>query len=849
MLRQTRTSFLETHLILIDQGHTLITDLVEAETKLEQEMLDNGISKFLTQVREATEKGEASRLGGFRRVLKGMVDPLAERIEQTILEDKPGDASAHRARGILAQLEPRVTAYLAIKTIIDRTARKETTLTVLASLVGRELEFESRLRVFAAEKPQDYAWLVRDLAERQQTTEHRHKVMALMMNKHGITASGWQEDDRVRVGMKLITWFAELSGVIKIHMAVNGKRDRKLVVQFEEEALKDIESINGLLAFNHPFLLPTVIPPRDWSTPTDGGYHNPDLRKRHPLVKVNKNRPRRMQRAYLEEFRDRPEQLAPVYAAVNAMQRTRWAINGRVLDVMRQFWEQGTTIAGLPSFQPDPLPPKPIDIDTNEEARRAWRRKAAVVHVANAVSKSKRVQVAQTLQTAERFRSFEAIHFPYQLDFRGRAYAMPFFNPQGADWVRGLLHFADGKEIKDGVAAGWLAIQGANLFGEADKQSLEDRIAWVEERNEQIKAVAADPFSQRWWTQAENPWQFLAWCFDWNGFLVATERNESWFSRVVVALDGTCSGLQHFSAILRDERGGESVNLVPSESPKDIYAEVAAVVLRALEEDRASGDPEKAPLADAWLASGLVNRKLTKRPVMIVPYSGTLQACRKYVREYLNETGNPFDNDWPYVKYIAKLIWDAIQQVVVSAKRAMKWLQQVAKVVSKARVPISWTTPVGFPVVQYYPELKPYRIALMLGGSPIVPSGRIRLNLLKSTGEIDANEQKLGISPNFIHSMDAAAMVAYLNYATENGITDFAMIHDSFGTHAAAAQLSATCLRQAFVDMYEQNDVLAQFKADVAKALPPELQAKLPEPPPKGSLDLKAVLQSDYFFA
>jgi DNA-directed RNA polymerase len=282
--------------------------------------------------------------------------------------------------------------------------------------------------------------------------------------------------------------------------------------------------------------------------------------------------------------------------------------------------------------------------------------------------------------------------------------------------------------------------------------------------------------------------------------------------------------------------------------PKDIYAEVAAVVLGALEADRY--DKEKAELANAWIESGLVTRKLTKRPVMIVPYSGTLQACRKYVREYLDEEGNPWDDDKAAVSYIAKLIWEAIHQVVISSREAMRWLQQVAKIASKARVPITWTTPVGFPVVQSYPKLKPYVIALKLAGNQMVPSERIRLKLLKQEGgEIDPDAQKRGISPNFIHSMDAAAMVAYLNYAVENGVTHFAMIHDSFGTHAADAQMSSRVLREAFVDMYETNDVLDQFRSDVAAALPPDLAAKIPPLPNRGTLDLKRVLESDYFFA
>ena len=46
------------------------------------------------------------------------------------------------------------------------------------------------------------------------------------------------------------------------------------------------------------------------------------------------------------------------------------------------------------------------------------------------------------------------------------------------------------------------------------------------------------------------------------------------------------------------------------------------------------------------------------------------------------------------------------------------------------------------------------------------------------------------------------------------------------------------------MEMYEQNDVLAQFRnhaLEVIDDVPPE--------PAKGSLDIRDVLKSDYFFA
>ena len=39
-------------------------------------------------------------------------------------------------------------------------------------------------------------------------------------------------------------------------------------------------------------------------------------------------------------------------------------------------------------------------------------------------------------------------------------------------------------------------------------------------------------------------------------------------------MDGSCNGLQNFSAMLRDEVGGKAVNLIPSDKPQDVYMEV-----------------------------------------------------------------------------------------------------------------------------------------------------------------------------------------------------------------------------------------------------------------------------------
>jgi DNA-directed RNA polymerase len=57
------------------------------------------------------------------------------------------------------------------------------------------------------------------------------------------------------------------------------------------------------------------------------------------------------------------------------------------------------------------------------------------------------------------------------------------------------------------------------------------------------------------------------------------------------------------------------------------------------------------------------------------------------------------------------------------------------------------------------------------------------------------------------------------------------------------------CLRQAFVDLYQNHDVLEELRTSIAPILSGDRKGKLEEVPPKGSLDLEAVKESDFFFA
>ncbi|MCY4689487.1 DNA-dependent RNA polymerase, partial [Escherichia coli] len=77
---------------------------------------------------------------------------------------------------------------------------------------------------------------------------------------------------------------------------------------------------------------------------------------------------------------------------------------------------------------------------------------------------SRRMSMEFMLGQANKFAQFKAIWFPMNMDWRGRVYAVPMFNPQGNDMTKGLLTLAKGKPIGvDGYY--WLKIHGANTAG------------------------------------------------------------------------------------------------------------------------------------------------------------------------------------------------------------------------------------------------------------------------------------------------------------------------------------------------------------------------------------------------
>jgi DNA-directed RNA polymerase len=124
--------------------------------------------------------------------------------------------------------------------------------------------------------------------------------------------------------------------------------------------------------------------------------------------------------------------------------------------------------------------------------------------------------------------------------------------------------------------------------------------------------------------------------------------------------------------------------------------------------------------------------------------------------------------------------------------------------------------------------------------------GRIQILDEVAGGSLDDRKQALGSAPNVVHSFDAAHLASTVNVlGRHHGIQDFAMIHDSFGVHAADTQTMHAVLRGVFVEQYRVDRLAALYEGFRTSA--PHVE--LPEPPARGTFDLEQVHDARFFFA
>lgn len=803
---------------------------IRRQLDLEAESRSLGIARY-NRSRPMPWKDEAAggaeeeaNLPPGQHLLRTVLRPAAEAVAAWVERANTGGAGRrHSAVKWLELAKPEEVAYLTARVALNASANRATFQSAAIN-VGNAIIDHVDMVTFKGKNPGGYHGLQRKSRWAKGSARRLKAIRKMLESEESRSAIPPRE--KLLLGSAALDILIEATGLFVLDTELR-RVGRVYILRPSEAVQRWLAEQHERSALMEPILLPMVVRPRRWRNPRAGGY----LRRLYgrPLVKGGNA-------AYRDLLAS--TDLTQVYEAINHIQETPWRINRRVLAVMREAWEGGGGFAGLPARDDKPLPGKPAAAETDPEVLSDWKRRATLVHEENARLLTMRLSTQQRLWVAERFSTEPSIWFPHAMDFRGRVYPIPSvgLHPQADDQGKALLEFAHGLPLgKTGVY--WLAVHVANLFG-VDKVSFHDRVRWTWDNAEKIVDSALYPLDgDRFWTTADSPWMALAACFEFASYL---QQGDTYVCHLPIPVDGSNSGLQHFSAMLRDPVGAAAVNLVPSETPSDVYAAVAERAQRLID---ASDDPRAAP----W-KNGKVTRKIAKRPTMTFVYSATRFGMQDMILQTLNELdadGEPYlggADNYDAANFLSHLLFEAVSEVVSAASGAMEWLRKVAKVSAEAGTPILWTTPDGLPVQQDYRVPKGQRIEVHWQGS------MIKLTLAEGSAVIDSRGQANGIAPNFVHSMDAAHLRALARAARREGIDHLAVIHDSFATHAARTDDLVRLLRSTFVEQYEP-DVLDRFRREVEAALPPEWRGSIPPPPKAGSLDLGEVLRAPYLFA
>ena len=451
------------------------------------------------------------------------------------------------------------------------------------------------------------------------------------------------------------------------------------------------------------------------------------------------------------------------------------------------------------------------------------------------------------------------------LDFRGRVYARdPYFSYQSNDLARGHLQFAE-KQLVTETGFKYLLIHAANSYNQSytikeleklewtetnyvsdlvvdgipdlsvDKMSLEDRQKWSEENTELFWNIAEDPVATKdIWMAAEKPWVFLSICFEICAYHGSLLTDEEHYSQLPIAIDGSSNGTQHLAAMSKDEVAGRMVGLMEQEKPIDFYIIVAKGIL-----NRNVGTDLGKILAE--IPMKLIRKGISKRGTMTKAYDAGIKCIADII--YMDCYDAGMTTKYGITKTIAKkLSKDLVQtyNAICSGPVSIKnYLQALVKhrVDKQNEDTVCWMSPSGFPCVSEKWIMNKKKVELPF------TQGRIQVVVHEQTTRPAMHEMISGISPNYVHSMDAAHMSLVIVELEKSGILSFGAIHDSFSVHAEKVPELLHITKETFIDIYDRN-IFKDMRSQIISNDPLFTDAE----PRKGKLDLKELMYSDYFF-
>ena len=425
----------------------------------------------------------------------------------------------------------------------------------------------------------------------------KYKYFRKILNKEidEIDSFEWNPKQKQALSQLLIDILIDKNFLIEKNDKLKDKN--YLYLELSKEFISEIQKLDKkfLNKINVTFK-PMVVPPLKWTDIDDGGFlRDEEVAPEFKLLLI-KGKSKQERKKIFEKRGQIPQQLLD---AINHIQDTQFKINKQMLEVFQKGFKFKKKNKKLDSnFYKniiDGLQKQKKHISIDNKLRNQLKKiiknfksidKALIEYQLLYKMAKLRDSFFNMINIADEFKSFENIYFVWQIDFRGRIYPkQTLLNPQGGDIAKSLLLFSEKQKLnQNGIK--WFKIHGANLYGEVDKEVFEKRISWIDENEENILNSAKDYQNCDFWKKADEPFEFLAFCFEYAKFV---KDRENFYTSLPCSIDGSNNGLQHISTLLKDIESAKNVNVLPNDRNvvADVYNLIADGLKDRLEKEKA----------------------------------------------------------------------------------------------------------------------------------------------------------------------------------------------------------------------------------------------------------------------
>ena len=426
-----------------------------------------------------------------------------------------------------------------------------------------------------------------------------------------------------------------------------------------------------------------------------------------------------------------------------------------------------------------------------------------------------------------------------------------------------------------------------------DKMTLNDRVQWTNEyMSEIVEAGKTGEFSE----DAEKSVAFLSCCIEWYDYSLASQDNRIFFTHLPIPIDGSNNGWQHLGAISKDVHTGELVGLIPIEIQKDFYVQTAKELINQINDERLSNILSSMPMKS-------IRKGISKRGSMTRAYSAgaskiadnmffdckaeeyhtayniTQDDCNKFAKTLVSaidvvcpgplQTMGYFQElaafeIGKYSKYgpdgepagrVYKEIVKEQKELYIKKDKTDEELEELNDLTVAIRsyenrlvygngsVALTWDTPSGFPVNYTCFNTSTRKCRGTISGYKTEAGKAKTINHVARvpTTTPDIRGFMCGVSPNFVHSLDASHMMLVI----DDWHGDFGAVHDSFSAHACDIEQLLALTKSKFIEMYNVDNFY-DYIEDQLITDKTGLEVAQPE---LGNLNIKEIEDSDYFFA